>query len=415
MTQELLAAARVITSAISTEAAPAELAAHLAAATDLDWQTLIGHADAHTLTPLLYSVWREAGALDAVPETHRSRMERAWRDNAKRNLNIRDELLEVHRILASAKIPHLVLKGWPLVERLYADPSHRYLSDLDFLVPVDAATAGHQALQAAGYRPLPAKDEWIEKHLPSLWRNDGYPWDGYLYDPMYPRPVELHLRLWERRWRGLAVGDPPRLWDRAQERQVAGVPMHVLSDEDTLIHLAVHFAVHLVERGARLNQLLDLARFAQQTSPSLDWSLILERARAAGVSRFVFGSLLLAQVIFGSLLPPQDSWRQFETDTPPAFLDWLAGEAVEDTLTADYRRREKGKDYRLTFLAANSFQERLRIIRFAAFPPLAQLAAMYQLRHRWLAWLYYPPYVARRVREYRPRPPRRRTCQQKNC
>jgi hypothetical protein len=394
----LLAAARLITDSLRLDASSAEVAA-LVAAAEVDWARLAHHADGHTIAPLLYSTWRREGTLDAVPAEVRELLAQAHADNRTRNERIRAELLDVHGILEGAGAEHIVLKGWPLVERLYDDPAERFMSDQDFLVRTEDAQAGHVALRAAGFRPLPQKDEWIEKHLPSLWRNDGYVWDGYLYDPDYPRPVELHVRLWEEGWRGLAVRDLPGVWERAREQTVAGVPMQVMGDEDTLVHLAMHFAGHMVERQARLNQLLDLARFAA-SADGLDWERCVALAEAANVGRFVYASLILAHEIYGAPLPPERPLARLRDQTPAALRGWLRQEGVEDTLTADYRRPEKGQDYRLTFLAARSLGERLGIARFAALPPLGQLAAKYGLRHRWLAALYYPRHLASRLWQY---------------
>ncbi len=366
---------------------------------EVDWEQLVHHADGHSLTPLLYTTWRDAGQLDRLPPAIRDRMAQAYADNALRNLNIRQELVELDQILTEAGVPHLILKGWSLIENLYLDPAQRVLYDHDFLVPADRAELGHRALWAAGFHPLPSKDEWIEKHLPSLWRNDGYRWNGYLFDPFYPRPVELHVRLWEQGWRGLKVRQLPHPWADAPTQVIAGTPMQHLSAENTLIHLSMHFAGHLVEREARLNQLLDLARFAQM-SASLDWGHILRSADQAQVGRFVYASLFLAHQIFGAPLPPSAAWQQLAIATPPAFRVWLAEHGPTDVLTTDYRRREKGKDYQLTFLAANSIFERLGIVRFAALPPMGQLAVKYKLRHRWLGPLLYPRYVAQRVGSY---------------
>ena len=396
---DLLSTARLLVSPLRLDATPESARATLVSAGRVDWTALLRHADAHTIAPLLYDAWRQAGALDLVPDEPRARLAKAYSDNQVRNSHIRGELLDVHQLLGAAQVPHIVLKGWPLVERLYADPAQRFMSDQDFLVPAERALIGHQALRAAGFRPLPAKDEWIEKHLPSLWRNDGYHWDGYVYDPDYPRPVELHLRLWELGWRGLNVRDLPDVWSRAATRVVAGQPMQVLSDEDTLVHLAMHFAGHLVEREARLNQLLDLARLVAAT-PGLDWPASLALARAAGVSRFVYASLSFANQVYGSPLPPAEHWRALARLTPPAFRNWLAAEGVADALTTDYRQRSKGQDYKLTFLAARSLGERLGIARFALLPPMGQLAAKYHLRHAWLGPLLYPRHLAERAREY---------------
>ena len=389
----LLITGQLIANSLRLDAPPPALTG------EVDWAQLVHHADGLSLTPLLYAAWREAGQLERIPAAIRERMAQAYADNARRNENIRRELLELDQLLSEAAVPHLILKGWSLIENLYSDPARRVLYDHDFLVPAGQAETGHRALQAAGFRPLPGKDEWIEKHLPALWRNDNYPWNGYLFDPLYPRPVELHVRLWEQNWRGLAVRQLSDPWSDAQTQIIAGAPMQRLSAENTLIHLAMHFAGHLVEREARLNQLLDLARFVQVSS-GLEWDAILQRAAQAGVSRFVYASLFLAHEVFGSPLPPPPVWQQLAAATPPAFRAWLAEHGPADVLTSDFRRRHKGQDYRLTFLAASSNLEKLGILRFAALPPLGQLAAKYKLRHRWLGPLLYPRYVAERVGSY---------------
>jgi hypothetical protein len=389
----LLITGQLIANSLRLDAPPPTLTG------EVNWAQLVHHADGHSLTPLLYAVWREAGQLERIPAAVRERMAQAYADNARRNENIRRELLELDQLLSEAAVPHLILKGWSLIENLYPDPAQRVLYDHDFLVPPDRAETGHRALQAAGFRPLPSKDEWVEKHLPALWRNDNYQWNGYLFDPLYPRPVELHVRLWEQNWRGLAVRQLPNPWADAQTQTITGAPLQRLSAENTLIHLAMHFAGHLVEREARLNQLLDLARFAQASS-GLEWDAILQRADRAGVSRFVYASLFLAHAVFSSPLPPPTAWQQLATATPPAFRAWLAEHGPADVLTSDFRRRHKGQDYRLTFLAASSNLEKLGILRFAALPPLGQLAAKYKLRHRWLGPLLYPRYVAERVGSY---------------
>ena len=390
----LLTIAQIITSSLRLDAPPPPLAG------DIEWPRLVHHADGHGLTPLLYDIWRQAGLLGALPLGIRDRMAQAYMDNAQRNLNTRRDLLEAHQILTEADTPHLVLKGWTLVERLYSDPAHRVLYDHDFLVPRERAEVGHRALQAAGFRPLPAKDEWIEKHLRPVWRNDGYGWDGYLFDPNYPRPVELHVHLWEQGWRGLQVRQLPDLWSGTQICSIAGTPMQTLSDENTLVHLAMHFAGHLIEGDGRLNQLLDLTRFVTKQSTALDWEHILAQARHAKVSRFVYASLFLAHQIFNAPLPPASVWQRLVAAAPAAFRSWLAESGVSDVLTADYRRPHQGKDYHLTFLAANSMRERLGIVRFAALPPIEQLMVKYNVRRRWLGPLFYPRYVAERVGQY---------------
>ena len=188
----------------------------------------------------------------------------------------------------------------------------------------------------------------------------------------------------------------PDPFSRAQTESSPVCRCSSLSDEDTVIHLAMHFAGHLIEREARLNQLLDLGRFVHQTAP-LDWDLILQNADAANVTRFVYASLFLAHKIFHSPLPPESVWKNFALQTPPAFRNWLNDHGEHDVLTSNYRQRHKGKDYQLTFLAARTFAERLGIIRFATMPPAAQLMAKYKTNSRLMIPFLYARHFVERV------------------
>lgn len=386
---------------------------------DLDWDLLANHADGHTLTPLLASIWQDSGVLERAPEPTRNRLLAALADNGLRQAVIRAELLELTQLLTAAGVPHLVLKGWPLVERLYAQPAHRLLRDHDLLVHPEHLSAGYSTLLAAGFTPLPGDDTAVDKHAQPVWRNQGYVWNGYLFDPNYPRPVELHTRLWDAHWRGLTVLQLPDLWADAQIQTVAGAPMQLMSDEKTVAHLSMHFAGHLIEREARLSQLLDLARFVQYR-PALDWDRLLS-VSPANLHRFLYTSLYLAHAIFNSELPPAAVWQTLSQHTPAALRQWLADQAVTDALTTDFRRRRKGKDYQLaygnnatepaafeshgrdyqlTFLAANSLTERIGILRFAALPPAEQLMAKYNVRGRWSLPFLYPRHIVERLGQY---------------
>jgi hypothetical protein len=151
----LLTTARLIADALRLDTPTPQLEG------EVNWEQLVHHADGHSLTPLLYTTWRDAGQLDYLPATIRARMAQAYADNALRNLHIRRELVELDQILTEAGVPHLILKGWSLIENLYSDPAQRVLYDHDFLVPIHRAELGHQALRATGFRPLPGKDQWV--------------------------------------------------------------------------------------------------------------------------------------------------------------------------------------------------------------------------------------------------------------
>ncbi len=368
------------------------------------WPLFLDMADGHGVTPLIADRWQALGVLDRVPIQARERLIEAYHDNTARNENVRRDVIEYWQILAQAGIPAILLKGWPLVETLYAAPALRLVTDVDFLTPSDRAQDGLRALEAAGLEPLPHnRDAWVEKHLPGYWRLNGrtvtYPLAN-LFDPLHPRPVELHVRLWEANFRGLRLRDPAGVWERSRVTNVAGSPMRILSLEDTLVHLCAHWACHWIEREARLSQLVDVDRFVRRYGNRLDWQAILQASDAARVTRFVFAALDVARRLLGTPLPPLQVIERLRAACPFQLRRWIDRYAADDVALMDARRPNKGVAYVLTWLSAQTLGERLGVARYALLPPRDFIIGRYRLRRRWLAIPFYVPYVLGRTSSY---------------
>ncbi len=391
---------RLIVESVRVDANRAALEPHAAALDEAGWARFFAAADTHGLTPLIADGWRTLGLLDRIPAEAQARLQRAYRDNAERNENVRREVREYWRLLEAADVPAIVLKGWPLAEMLYASPALRLIADMDVLVPPDRAHDGLRALEAAGLEPLPRnRDAWIRKHLPAWWRVNGrkpsYPLAN-VFDPQHPRPVELHVHLWEQGFRGLSVRDPADVWTRSRLVQTADCPMRVLSPEDTLVHLCVHWACHWIEREARLNQLVDLDRFVRLCGDRLDGSSILRIGDAAGVSRFVYAALRAAEIVLGTP-PPPTLERRLRDACPARLRRWLDRHVAADVVFMDYRARDKMMGYWLTWLSAQSLREWAGIARYALLPPREFIMERYGLDRRWQAIPFYLPYVVGRT------------------
>jgi hypothetical protein len=393
--------ARLIVQSLRVDADRSVVESALAACGEVDWPYFYYSADGHGVTPLIADRWRRLGVLDRIPIDARDRLLRAYHDNAARNENVCREVIEYWQLIADAGIPAIVLKGWPLVEALYESPALRPIADTDLLVPADRAWDGLAALERAGLEPLPLdRDAWVEKHLPAYWRLNGrkvtYPLAN-LFDPLHPRSVELHVKVWEQNFRGLSLRDPAGFWDRSRVVEVAGRPMRIPSLEDMFIHLCVHWACHWIERGARLAQLVDLDRFVRKYGDHVDWSLIVQVGAAAGVNRFVCAALDVAGCLLGTPQPPAEVTRQLRAGCPPGLRRWINRYAADDMALLDYRRPDKGVAYVLTWLSTQSLGEKLGVARYALLPPAKFIMGRYHLRRRWLAIPFYIPYVIGRL------------------
>lgn len=365
---------------------------------ELDWDDVLYLADGHGITPLLAQLWRQHELLALVPPPARTRMEQAYLDNGTRNLDARREFHELVALMEQAGVETIVMKGLPLLDLLYPDPAERVLYDFDLLARDESgAHKGFDALVAAGFTPVPTKTgAVVHKHLPSVWRMNGFVRRGYLFDVAQPRPVEMHLTLWDSGWRGLDVLQLPDVWQHSRLIDVDESRVRVMSDPATLVHLCTHLSTHLVEREARVGQAIDIARFLAARERGIDWEQVLESSERAHVTRFVYVALKAVNTLTGAPLPPKNMLAALRARTPAQLRAWAEQNGAHDLLAMDYRRTDLSSAYALTFAAAQSWQEKARVMRFALFPPLAALQAEYGGHGAWL----YARHVERRGRVY---------------
>jgi hypothetical protein len=189
-----------------------------------------------------------------------------------------DALEEVVPALAGAGVPVVALKGPVLAERLYPDPSARWSSDLDLLVPPDRLAQATRVLEALGYRRAPYQlYPWMH-HV--CFGRAGHPWIELHYRLLYDLGAPLELEHFA-----------PRL---RPHRTPKGAPLSVLAPEDELVYLAIHAAA---SSFARLGWLYDLKLLIERYR--IDWGLALARAHRLHVRVALESAALLLRERLG--------------------------------------------------------------------------------------------------------------------
>jgi hypothetical protein len=135
-------------------------------------------------------------------------------------------------------------------------------------------------------------------------------------------PVDLHWDLLssESFARGSRV-TVDEVWERAVSVDFSGVPGVTLSDEDLLVYLALHLAVHHACSG--LIWLLDIALLLDQRGERMDWEAVVRRAWRWRVTRALFFALERVRGCYGRSAPESVS-RSFRPRDPRGVLmSWL--------------------------------------------------------------------------------------------
>jgi len=195
-----------------------------------DWQQLLQAAARHCVTPMLLDCLDGGAARHAAPAPVIEYLEQAAAANAARNLCFRDELLRLVRALNAAGIEPLVLKGAArLFDGLYRTPGHRFMLDVDLLVPEARIEEAGGLLRANGYAWMDlGRNTYEPHHLPPLLNQHA----GLV--------VELHHSL-GRGCAGMLPAD--ELIARSKVIAIDDARLRIPSREHQIVHLIAHSCV----------------------------------------------------------------------------------------------------------------------------------------------------------------------------
>lgn len=212
---------------------PAEgLGEKLASLSSEDWCYILDRSREHRLLPLLYHGLEQADALTAAPAEVKSVLHNARHRHTLRALTAQRTILQLHRLLKSAQIGHVFLKGSYLAQFVYPHPSLRPMRDIDVVISPGQIEYAYKLLVDAGYRGPAFGNDFIDayiqqaKHLPPMRTPDG----AFL--------VELHMHVDQPG--GILAGMDPFAHITHRSLGTDAVPFMGLTD--LVVHLCVHAA-----------------------------------------------------------------------------------------------------------------------------------------------------------------------------
>ena len=273
-------------------------------ADSLDWDQVVVSAIVLGLGPLLYQALAERET--DIPAMARAKLAITHKAQSARNEAIAQQLQELLNCLNQQKIETLVLKGALLAPTVYPDAALRPMNDIDLLFHADDLPGVGQVLESLGYAGKhKAADQGpgITKHV-STYRRQGEA--GATPNPYLSaggeRMVEPHGSL-EESWFGLKVNITPGVWQRALPITLHGQRAFRLSDEDQVLHLAVHAVFHFIMGSSLFLQLYDLRQVVEVWGRSIDWQKLLFLSEQAGAQVFLYAGLYWSQQLYHSAVP----------------------------------------------------------------------------------------------------------------
>lgn len=339
-----------------------------------EWESLWAQARTHCLTPYLHQRWLESGTLNRLPDEIAERFQKARLLNSERNRKILRALEELCAVLDAAGISPVVLKGIPIAQMYYGEPSLRVLYDLDLLILPTEINRVLNSLRGVGYVPYSPSAPRPDG-LGVLWRPKEYVWNAEdVFDPSRPIFVDLHIRPWEAGWHGFRVQCNLDLWGSQRVELIEGVRLKLPSDEKALVHFAVHYAFNVLEANARLMHLLDVSLLLNSRGRHIDWDGVLYDIRESRVERFCFVTLDLARRICNTEVPER-VWSALRDATPRRIVQWLGSEGEGAALSMNLYQRDRSLIYFIHWAMASGWHERAQVLLYSLRNPWREGAA----------------------------------------
>ncbi|MEM9043953.1 MAG: nucleotidyltransferase family protein [Pseudomonadota bacterium] len=207
--------------------------------------------------------------------------------------------------LRAAGCTPVLVKGWPLAERLYGSAAIRHSKDIDLHVTEDHLSQAVEALMDLGYLPIAGHAARVPLARAGDRRLTDETNDIAFLAPD-GRHVELHWRLTHLHGWVALEAIPEAIIEHPMD---GGGTVEILSDRAALIYLSVHGQLHM---WGRLKWLLDIAKLLAM-QPSEVWLEDLAIANQLGAGRAVRIAVGLAHRVLGAPLPvgwPAPNWLE---------------------------------------------------------------------------------------------------------
>ena len=203
-----------------------------------------------------------------------------------------------------------------------------------------------EALSELGYNPV-SRMTWLQRSASRIGRKK----DVYLSNADEDVRIELHWKLSGSHFS--MPGQMDKVWDRLENRDLAGVPIRSLCFEDLLIYLCLHGSRHSWERLSWIADVHELIL----SEGDVEWEKLWHAAHLVGCENVVALGLVLVWRIFG-YEPELVAWSRIKAD--PVYSE-IADEIIERLFSATMEPMKIGERYLYHLKLRERWRDRLKL------------------------------------------------------
>lgn len=344
---------------------------------DINWNEIIEEAEAHKVTPLIYTSINRDDALKVMDEETLNRLKKKVFSSSLGQSSHIKSVASVLERFNNADIPIIVLKGL-VVRDYYPIPDLRTMCDADILVHEDDLENVSALMISLGYTKIKERDDH-GAHIVFYKGNSVF---------------EVHWTLINDRFFKGDKSFEKKIWDDAMEVEVGGVKTLSLSLEDLAVHLCTHMAVHLAYGGFGVRQLTDLVVLVENKGSYIDWESFLKKTKESGVYKFSIAIFTICNKLFNVELPkeiskePKLKSKYIDHFIQDIFESGVHGKKDKDRVFANEFAFDQGKG--ATSGGISIFKKFMKLL----FPPISHMSNKYNYAKKCIilapiAWIHH--------------------------
>ncbi len=340
-----------------------------------DWKYFTFNAIRNSIAPLAYKNLSLVQHNNEVPLKTLAKFKQTYLVSLSRNAVLYEQFKNAVNAFSLQGISFIALKGIFLAESIYKDIGLRQMSDVDLLVKNADAIPCRDILMGMGYSTLErVKTSFIRrqhdvKHLPPMMLNGV---SIEIHQKVLPDDFDYQVSI-------------ENYWKHAIPATIYGVKTLVLSPNDLLQHLCIHFDQHFRNGMIQLYSFCDIAEVLKKYQNEIDWTSFEESCDKCNCSKNVFSLLCLADKYFNAPLPEkikQSAFQYIDKATERLFIHYLKGNRKEiSNEISNINIKSLGK--------INGFKNKLKYLTGDIFPSLAFMSKRYHIKHKGLIYWYY--------------------------
>ena len=258
---------------------------------NIQWKEIIEESKAHKIEALIYSAIKNNSIKDTDKELFDDWKKETFKSGVWQ-VNHINTVASVLNIFNQNNIPVIVLKGL-VVRDLFPNPTLRTMCDADILVKETDLEKTKNILIQLGYKELPSS----EKHL-NFWRGQSH--------------IEVHWTISDEGYFDNMPEIEESIWNDAIDVKVGGATALSMCDEDLALHLCIHMASHMIDRGFGIRQVVDLVLLVEQKGHLIDWDSFMYKAKKCGVDKFTMSIFMVCKRLFNMNIPNEVYDRKLE-------------------------------------------------------------------------------------------------------